>query len=244
MTLQDPSAALAGLAPAGRLRAAINHGNPVLATWNAARREAGGIAPDLARELARRLRVDVDFVPYESAGKVVAALALDAWDVCFLAVDPERAADIAFTAPYAIIEGSYLVAQASTLHRNEEVDHSGTRVGAVAGSAYDLFLSRKLERATIVREASFDAVLDRWTAGALDCVAGIRPQLEAAMHRVSGLRMLPGRFMTIEQAMGAPRRRGAAADYLRAFVDDVKRSGFVAEAFERYRITGASLASA
>ena len=242
MTAKASPAAVADLAPAGRLRAALNHGNPVLATWNAATHEAGGIAADLARELARRLQVDVDFVPYDSAGKVVAALALDAWDVCFLAIDPLRAADIAFTAPYAIIVGSYLVADGSPLRRNDEVDRAGIRVGAVAGSAYDLFLSRTLERATIVREASFDAVLNLWTVGMLDCVAGIRPQLEAAARRVSGLRLLPDRFMTIEQAVGTPRRRAAGADYLRAFVDEVKRSGFAAEAFARHRITGASLA--
>lgn len=236
-----PPAAIADLAPTGRLRAALNHGNPVLATWNAATGEAGGISADLARELARCLGVALDVVPYDAAGKVVAALATHAWDVCFLAIDPLRAAEISFTAPYVVIEGAYLVAETSPLRGNDEVDRHGTRVGVIVGSAYDLFLSRELERAAIVREDSFEAVLNLWIAGMLECVAGVKPQLEAAARRLPGLRLLPGRFMTINQAMGTPRGREAGAKYLHDFVEQMKRSGFVAGAFARHRIEGASI---
>ncbi|HEY2862258.1 MAG TPA: transporter substrate-binding domain-containing protein [Casimicrobiaceae bacterium] len=244
MTPLAPAAVVADLAPAGRLRAALNYGNPVLAAWNPSTNEASGISADLARELARCLGVPIDFVPYDAAGKVVAALAAREWDLCFLAVDPQRAAEISFTAPYVVIEGVYLVAAASMVADNDEVDQPGTRIGVIVGSAYDLFLSRTLKQATIVRASSFDAVLDLWTASRLDCIAGVKPQLEAAARRMTGVRLLARRFMAINQAMGTPRGRDAGARYLAAFVEEMKSSGFVARAFARHRTEGASIAPA
>ena len=238
-----PSAAVSDLAPTGKLRAAINFGNPVLAGRDAATGEPCGISVDLARELARRLGVAIEFVPYDAAGKVVEGLKAQAWDVCFLAIDPLRAADISFTAPYAVIEGVYLVAESSPLRSNGEVDRPGARVGVIVASAYDLHLSRELKQARIVRAASSEAVMDLWVAGKLDAVAGVKPQLEADARRIPGLRMLPGRFMAINQAMGTPRGREAAARYLRDFLDEMKTSGFVATAFARNRITGAAMAN-
>ena len=236
------SAAVSELAPDGKLRAAINFGNPVLAGSDPQSGEPCGISVDLARELALQLGVAIEFVPYDSAGKVVAGVASD-WDVCFLAIDPLRAADITFTAPYAVIEGVYLVAEASPIKNNAEIDRPGTRVGVIVGSAYDLHLSRELKHATIVRAASSDAVMDLWVDGKLDCVAGVKPQLEAHAARIGGLRMLPGRFMAINQAMGIPRSREAGAAYLRVFLDELKTSGFVARAFAKNNITGASMAA-
>ena len=244
MTPLAPAAVVTDLAPTGRLRAAFNYGNPVLAMWNPATGAASGISADLARELARCLGVPVDFVPYDAAGKVVDALASQAWDICFLAVDPLRAADISFTAPYVVIEGVYMVADRSPVADNAGIDQAGTRVGVIVGSAYDLFLSRELKRATIVRAASFDAVLALWNKGELDCIAGVKPQLEGAARRMPGLRILSGRFMAINQAMGTPRARDAGAKYLRDFVEEMKRSGFIARAFSRHRIEGASMAPA
>src|SRR6266536_599354 len=146
--MDAPSAAVFDLAPTGKLRAAINFGNPILAGRDATG-EPCGISVDLARELARRLDVTIEFVPYDAAGKVVEGLKSHTWDVCFLAIDPLRAADISFTAPYAVIEGTYLVADASPVRSNTEIDRPGTRVGVIVGSAYDLHLSRELKQATI-----------------------------------------------------------------------------------------------
>ncbi|HEX9276523.1 MAG TPA: ABC transporter substrate-binding protein [Casimicrobiaceae bacterium] len=235
-------AAVSDLAPMGKLRAAINFGNPVLAGKDATTGEPCGISVDLARELARGLGVAIELVPYDAAGKVVEGLKSQAWDVCFLAIDPLRAADISFTAPYAVIEGVYLVAEASPIRTSAEVDRAGARVGVIVGSAYDLFLSRELKQATIVRAASSDAVMDLWGAGKLDTVAGVKPQLEVDARRIPGLRMLPGRFMAINQAMGTPRGREAGAKYLHDFMEEMKASGFIVEAFARNRITGASIA--
>ena len=235
------AAAIADLAPTGALRAAINFGNPVLA-----RRDAdvpGGISADLARELARRLGVPVKFVTYDSAGKVVQGLEADeAWDVCFLAIDPLRAQTITFTSPYVVIEGVYMVAGDSAPRAQADVDRAGHRVGVVVGSAYDLFLTRALKQATIVRAAEIGAVMALWDGGELDVVAGVKPQLAAMSARRPGTRLLPEPFMAINQAMGLPSGREAGAQYLCAFVDEMKAAGFVAEAFERNRIEGASLA--
>ncbi len=240
--LDATPAAVADLAPTGKLRAAINFGNPVLASRDPVTDEPGGISADLARELARCLDVPIEFVRYEQAGKVVEGLKTGAWDVCFLAIDPLRAADIAFTAPYVVIEGVYMVADASPHFGNADVDRAGIHVGVIAGSAYDLFLTRELKHAAIVRAANAPAVMDLWLAGKLDAVAGVKPQLEADAKRLGGLRLIPERFMAINQAMGARRERTAGARYLAAFVDEMKASGFVAQAFARNGITGAALA--
>jgi polar amino acid transport system substrate-binding protein len=235
-------AAVADLAPTGKLRAAINFGNPVLASKDPATGEPGGISADLARELARRLDVAIEFVRYDQAGKVVEGLKSAAWDICFLAIDPLRVADISFTAPYVVIEGVYMVADASPIRSSADVDRPGTRVGVIVGSAYDLFLSRELKQATIVRAASAEAIMDLWIAGKLDAVAGVKPQLEAIAKRMPGLRLLPKQFMAINQAMGTPRGRAAGTRYLHAFIAEMKASGFIAQAFVRNRIEGASMA--
>jgi polar amino acid transport system substrate-binding protein len=241
-SLTPPPAAVAELAPKGRLRAAINFGNPVLANRDPTTGAPGGISTDIARELARRLGVELDFVPYEQAGGVIEGLKSAAWDVCFLAIDPLRATDIAFTSAYVVIEGVYMVANDSQVRGNEDIDRGGTRVGVIERSAYDLFLSRELKQATIVRADDAPAVMDLWVAGKLDAVAGVKPQVEADAKRVGGLRLLPRRFMAINQAMGTPRDRETGARYLRSFIEDAKASGFVAQAFARNRIEGASLA--
>jgi len=238
-----PPQALAELAPNGKLRAAINFGNPILAVRDPATREPAGISVDLARELARRLGVPLEIVTYDAAGKVVEGLAENAWDVAFLAIDPARAVDIAYSAPYVVIEGFYLVAQDSPIRSNADIDRAGVRVAVGKGSAYDLFLSRELKAATIVRAPTSQAVTDTFVRERLDAAAGVRQQMESDARRVPGLRLLDARFMVINQAMGTPRARGdAGARYLREFVEAMKASGFVAAALARHRVDGVGLA--
>ncbi|HET9340634.1 MAG TPA: ABC transporter substrate-binding protein, partial [Casimicrobiaceae bacterium] len=107
---------------------------------------------------------------------------------------------------------------------------------------YDLYLSRELEAATLVRAPTSAAVTDTLVAQKLDVAAGVKQQLEADAKRVPGLRLLDGRFMVIRQAMGTPRAREAGARYLGVFIEEMKRSGFVARALERHGIEGASVA--
>ncbi len=241
-SLPAPSTStVSALAPGGRLRAAINFGNPILANRDAAGQPAG-VSVDLARELARRLGVPVDLVTYDAAGKVVEGLRAAAWDVAFLAIDPARAVDIDYTAAYVVIEGAYLVRDGSQVTANGEVDRPGTRVVVARGSAYDLFLSRELKQATLVRVATSQAVVDHLVAQSLDVAAGVRRQLESDARRIPGLRLLPGRFMAIDQAMGIPKGRDAALPWLRDFVEEMKGTGFVSQSLARHRIEGATLA--
>ena len=239
MGMNDP--ARNELAPGGVLRAAINFGNPVLA-----RREPdgspGGITADLARELARALDARVAFVTYEQAGDVFAGLDEDAWDICFLAIEPVRAARIAFSAPYLTIEGVYLVPGTSPLQHAADVDRDGTRIGVITGSAYDLFLTRGLQHASLVRLAGPDEVLQSLLDARVDLIAGVKPALEADARRVPGSRLMPEAFMSIRQAMGTPREREAGAAYIGQFIADAKRSGLLAELFARNRVEGGSLA--
>ena len=239
---QISPAARSDLAPTGKLRAAINFGNPILATKDPSGGEPRGVSVDLSRELARRLGVPVQFVTYDAARKVVEALKSGAWDVAYVAIDPARAVDLSYTAPYVVIEGAYLVPQGSPIRSNAEVDRDGVRVAVGAGSAYDLFLSRNLKHAKIVRAPTSPAVVDMFVAQKLEVAAGVKQQLEADARRLPGLRLLEGRFMVINQAMGTPRSRDAGAKYLREFVEEMKASGFVAQALERHRVEGASVA--
>ena len=234
----------AAFTPTGRLRAAINLGNPILAGTDAAGQPAG-VSIDLARGFAERLGVALELVVFDTAGKSVDAVTAEQADIGFFASDPVRGAGIAFTAAYVLIEGSYLVRSDSPLQDNDEVDRAGHRVAVGKGSAYDLYLSRELKAAEIVRAPSSPAVVDTFVAQNLAVAAGVRQQLEADARRLPGLRLLPGRFMVIQQAMGLPKGRGAEATAaLAAYVEEQKASGFVADALARHGIQGASVAPA
>lgn len=232
------------LTPTGRLRASINLGNPILANRNAEGLPVG-VSIDLAHALAQRLGVDCELVVSESAGKSVEIIGSELADIGFFAIDPVRGKEILFTAPYVLIEGCYLVHDASPLQRNEDVDNAAHRVTVGAGSAYDLYLTRSLKAAQIVRALSSPTVVDTFLANGNEVAAGVKQQLEADAKRTPGLRLLPGRFMVIEQAMGVPKTRGAAAQACVAeFVEAMKSSGFVADSLARHRIEGAAVAPA
>jgi len=242
-TMTPPSAeALSDLAPTGRLRAVINLGNPILARRDGASGEAAGVSVDLARELARRLGVPVELRVVQSAGESVDALAKGLVDVGFFAIDPARSATTAYSAPYVQIEGAYLVSNDSPIQSNDEVDRPGVRVAVGARSAYDLYLTRELRAASIERAPTSPEVVSFFVAHQLDVAAGVKQQLQADALRLPGLRLLPGRFMVIHQAMGMAKGKAAGARYLAAFAEDAKASGFVAQALERHRIDGATVA--
>lgn len=230
-------------APVGRLRASINLGNPILAHRDATTGEAGGVSVDLARALGRELNLEVELVLFEKAMFSVEAVRSEKADIGFFAVDPARSDGLRFTAPYVLIEGSYLVPDSSALRDNADVDDGRNQVAVGQGSAYDLFLSRELQAAQVERVANAPAVLQALKSGRVEVAAGIRQLLEGWAGDDPSLRMLPGRFMVIQQAMGLPSGRGdAAAETLADFVERKKSSGFVAEALARHGIEGASVA--
>lgn len=238
-------AGASAFAPSGTLRASINLGNPILANRDPASGEAVGVSVDLARALAQRLGLPVELVVFDKAAQSVDAVKNGAADIGFFAIDPARGEGLNFSAPYVLIEGSYLVRQDSPLQDNAEVDRPGTRVAVGAGSAYDLFLTRELKQAHIERVANAPAVLAALQAGQVEVAAGIRKLLEDWARQHAALRLLPGRFMVIQQAMGLPAGRGPeAAAVLAAFVEDMKASGFVADALARHGIVGGTVAPA
>ena len=243
MATDPPSRqAIAELAPMGKLRAAINTGNPILAARDGATGELKGVSVDLSRELAQRLSVSLELVGVDTAAKSVAAIKSGACDVAFVAIDPARAVDMDYTAPYVLIEGAYLVPRASSITSNAEVDREGVRIVVGGGSAYDLYLSRELRKAQLVRAPTSPTVVDLMLAQHLEVAAGVKQQLEADAKRVDGVRLLDGHFMVINQAMAAPRGRPAGVRYLAEFVEEMKASGFVAGALRRHAIDGAVVA--
>ena len=230
------------LAPRGRLRAGLNHSNFLLVSKNSAPGNPRGVAVDMARELGRRLGVEVEFVSYDSPGKLADAAMGDAWDVAFLGAEPSRANEIDFTAAYVEIESTYLVPAGSPLHSIAEVDSKGVRISVSGRSAYDLYLTRTIRNAQLVRADGIDASFERFLADRLEALAGLRPRLELDVKKLPGARVLEGRFTAIQQAIGTPRGRPAGARYLREFVEDVKASEFVARAIEHHRAHGLSVA--
>jgi polar amino acid transport system substrate-binding protein len=234
--------AIAELAPSGTLRAAINFGNPVLATKDAATGEPRGISVDLARELATRLGVPVAFVKYSGAGKVTADARANAWDVAFVAIDPARAVDMDYSTPYVLIEGAYAVPKGSPIRANADVDRAGHRVVVAAGSAYDLYLSRELKVARLVRTPTSQGPVPAMLAEHYEVAAGVKQQLEADARRLAGVELLDGRFMVIRQAIATPKGRSEGARFLAAFVEEMKASGFVRAGLEKSGVEGAIVA--
>ena len=231
--------------PTGKLRASINLGNPILAYKDAATGEPYGVSVDLARAFAEHLSVDLELVVFDAAGKSVQAVSEERADFGFFAIDPLRGESIAFTAPYVLIEGFYLVRDESPIKTNGEVDRPGIRVAVGKGSAYDLFLTRELKQAEIVRSPTSPTVVQTFLEQNLEVAAGVKQQLEADARTNSGLRLLNERFMVIQQAMGVSKSRGpAAAEALAYFVEQMKATGFISEALARHGIAGASVAQA
>jgi polar amino acid transport system substrate-binding protein len=234
-----PPDVVKSLSPTGRLRVALNLGNIVLVQTDEKTGAQKGVTVDLAGELGRRLGVPVDFTTFDGAGKAFEALKGGAIDIVFLAIEPVRAAEVAFTAPYVLIEGVYMVPKDSALKAVADVDREGVRIGVNKGSAYDLYLSRTLKHAKLVRGESG---VDLFVGEKLEAAAGVKQPMVAYARTDPNVRLLDGRFMEIRQAMGTPQGRDAGARYLHGFVEEMKASGFVAEGLKRSNQPDASVA--
>ncbi len=231
------------IAPTGALRAVINLGNPILARQDITTGEPVGVSVDLARALAEALNVPLTLMPVSSAAKSVEFVTQGKADIGFFAIDPVRGKGIRYTAAYVLIEGSYLVKQDSPLTHNAEVDQAKHRIVVGQGSAYDLFLSRELKAAQLVRAPTSPQVVPFFMDGTYDVAAGVKQQLASDAKQVAGLRLLPGRFMVIEQAMGQPNHASQQAqDALARFVSDMKSNGFIRDSLLRHKIEGATIA--
>jgi polar amino acid transport system substrate-binding protein len=242
MTTQFPAAVRSDLAPTGKLRVGLNYSNFLLVGKDPVSGNPRGLAVDLAQELGRRVGVPVEFVGYDAPGKLADAAKAGAWDIAFLGAEPARATEIAFTAAYLEIDATYLVPAGSPLRSIADVDREGVRISVSNKSAYELFLSRTLQRAQLIRVDGVDASFERFVADKLEVLAGLRPRLVTDAQKLPGSRVLEGRFTAIQQAIGTPKGRDPGAQYLREFVEDVKASGLVAKAIERNGVRGVSVA--
>jgi polar amino acid transport system substrate-binding protein len=240
--MTEASAAQSQLAPTGTLRVGINLSNFLL-TRTEPNGEHAGVAVDLGRELARRLGVPAVILPYESPGKLADAAKSNVWDVGFLGAEPQRANEIDFTAAYVEIEATYLVPPDSPIQSIAEVDRDGVRIAISGKSAYDLYLTRNLKHAQLVRETGADNVFKRFVDDKLDALAGLKPRLITDQKNLPGSRILEGRFTAVQQAIGTPKGRSEGARYLREFAEDVKKSGLVAQLIEKNNVRGLTVAA-
>lgn len=243
MTPPDLTAVRADLAASGVLRVGLNLSNFLLVGTDPATGAYRGIVIDLARELARRLGVPVEFTGYPSPGKVTEGARDGAWDVAFIAVEPARAAEISFSSPYVEIQSTYLVLADSPFQTITDIDRPGVRVAVSATSAYDLYLTRTLQHAQLVRAAGIDASYDLFVSEKLDVLAGLRPRLEKDVLRLPGARVLEGGFTSVQQAIGTPRKNAAGAAFLQQYAADIKASGLVARVIAANRIEGVTVAA-
>jgi polar amino acid transport system substrate-binding protein len=235
-------AAISELAPNGVLRAGINLSNFLLVSGKGPAGEPEGVAPDLAREIAARLAVPVAYVTFARPGELADAAGQGVWDIGLIAAEPARAETIAFSPAYAEIEATYLVPAGSPLRTIAEVDRSGVRIAVAARSAYDLWLSRHIAQAELVRAPSLDAAYQLFVDEGLDALAGLRPRLLKDVEQLPGARILDGRFTAVQQAVGTAKGNAAGAAFLRDFIEEAKASGLIARLIERHRIRGLSVA--
>ena len=242
MATEITEAVRSEIAPSGKLRVGLNHGNFLLVTSGSSANDPRGVAPDVARELGRRVGVPVEFIKFETAGKLGDGVKTGAWDVAFLGAEPQRAAEIAFTAAYLEIPSTYLVPAGSPIRSVAEVDREGVRIAVAEQSAYGLYLARTIRHAKLVTTQGLDSSFDVFVAQKLEALAGLKPRLLTDVQKLPGARILDGQFTAVQQAIGTPKSREASARFLRAFVEEVKASGLVAEAISRNGAQGVSVA--
>ena len=230
------------LAPGGTLRVGLNYGNFLLVLKDAPDGAPRGIAPDLGRELGKRLGVPVEFVKFKQAGELADGVRDGKCEVGFLGAEPQRANEIAFTKAYLEIPVTFLVPAGSNIRTLADVDREGVRISVSARSAYDLYLSRTLKHAKLERAEGIDASYELFVKEKLHVLAGLKPRLVADAEKLPGARVLDGQVTGVQQAVGTKKARTAGAKYLSEFVEDVKRSGLVAKTIEKHGVRGVTVA--
>jgi polar amino acid transport system substrate-binding protein len=228
----------AELAPTGALRAGINMSNFLLVTGKSASGDPDGVSPDMARAIADRLGVPVKYVPFKSPGELADAAGQNIWDVGLIGAEPQRAEQIAFTAAYCEIEATYLVQPGSSLKAIAEVDAKGVRIAVTGRSAYGLWLDRNIKHAELVRTDTGPAAVERFAKDKLEALAGLRPGLLEEVKKLPGTRILDGKFTSVQQAIGTPKKNAASAAFLAAFVEEAKKLGLVARLIEKHKVLG------
>ena len=240
--MQISSAARSELTPGGKLRVGLNYGNFLLVLKDGPGGEPRGIAPDLGRELAKRLGVPLEFVRFDQAGKLADAVKDGKCDVGFLGAEPQRANEIAFTKAYLEIPVTFLVPAGSKIKNIADVDRDGVRIAVSARSAYDLYLSRTLKHAKLERVEGIDASYDLFLKNHLEALGGLKPRLVSDAEKLPGSRVLDGQVTGVQQACGTTKNRVAGAKYLHEFIEDAKRSGLVKKTIDKHGVRGVTVA--
>ena len=224
------------LAPHGVLRAGINEGNQVLVSARSADGGPDGVAPALAAELARRLGVPLQPVPYPSPGALGDRVGADEWDVALLGAGPARATTMDFTSPYSELRVTYLAHAGSGVTSLAQADQPGRTIVATRASAYTLWLEANLAHATLVQPGSPAESRELFAAHQDYLQAGLVSALTEAAAQIPGTLVLPGHFMTVRQAIACPPGRPAGLTFLQAFVAEAITSGLVAGLIDRFAV--------
>lgn len=225
------------------LKVAINIGNPLLAGLNVKTKAPEGVSVDIAQALAKKLSLPIELLVFDAAARSFKAVKEGEAHLGFFAIEPKRGEAISFTPPYLLIEGYYLVKENSPIYSHDEVDKEKVRIMVGAGSAYDLYLSRTLKNATLLRASTSPKVVDEFIRQKVEVAAGVKQQLELSAKNYDDLRLLNNRFMVIRQALGiAKTTPKEGLDYLTLFIQDLKKSGFIAHSLKQHQIVGATIA--
>lgn len=230
------------LAPGGRIRAGLNYQNFLLVGRDDADGTPNGIAPDLARELARRAGLPIEYRRFDAAGKLADAVKDDAWDVALLGNEPARANVIEFSAAYLEIPITFLVPAGSPIRSIADVDAKGVRVAVSAKSAYDLYLSRTLKNAELVRVDGIETSFRTFVERKLEALGGLKPRLVADAEELAGSRVLEGQISAVQQSIGTPKARTHAAAFVKRFVREIKSEGLVGRLIEKHKVRGVGVA--
>ena len=214
--------------------------NPMMTAGSPREGNLRGIAPDVARELANRLNVPLEVVGYETSKARWADLNSGLWDVTTTAHDGDRAG-VEFTQAYLESEGTFLVPPQSILRSLPEVDSDGIRIAVSADSALDAHLTRSLRCAKLARVPGAGAAAKLLKDGQADALAGLRMQLTRIAAGFPGSSILEGRFMAIRQTLAMPAGRAEGMKFLRAFLEDIKDSGWVTRCIEKNGIAGVTV---
>ena len=210
------------LAPAGTLRAAVNFGNSMVVQRDSANGTPRGLAVELANHLARRLSVPVSIAGFDGALQIFESGLAGDWDLAFLAIEEARRPQADFTAPFVVVEGTYLVRDDSPFRNVLDVDRDGVRIAVGQGGFYDLRLTRTLRHAQLVRAPTNRDAIELFLSDRLDALPGLRQPLVALAQASPGLHVIEGRFSVVEQAMAVPKGHTAGLRYLNTYVEQVK----------------------
>src|SRR5258706_9638038 len=233
-----PPAARAELAPTGKLRVGLIAVNPIFVTPNTPPGVTKGIAVDIAGQLAARIGVPMEPLRYPTVGALVESAGKGEWDIAFLAIDPERAEAMNFTAAYMYSENTFLVPAGSTARGIEDLDRPGKTIAILARSAQEIWLKKNAKSATLVSASSPAAAYQMLREGKVDAVTSVASLLAEGSKQVPGSRVLATSYVDTPIGMAVAKGRPAAYAFAYQFIADLNTTGTVRDGIARHNLTG------